>query len=1121
MAGSGLETICGGGPNTHTSYYTRVESFTHICPISLLTGQRHGTHIGVSHTKPKFTVNGKIMDLLSPGHGIWPERMKYWSDIPSYPSANLYVPDSKSKFYEFHIYDIAESTETVQSTLSWLKPRFLETLNPSGTVITLMGISACKRRVAVHVYGIRPYFFMKKKDVEKATGITGTDQLAAELLRTLQNSTIRNSMMKSANVCSISVDIVIKRDLYYFDATEEEFFLIRVVNSRFLTYLCENFHPEIMKYEANIDAITRFVVDNGFTSFGWYKFILGTGPIQIRHPSCHSTSSDIEVNCLIDNLQVIDRQDFPDYKLLSFDIECKSGGYNDLTFPLAENVEDIVIQISAVVFSLEHRTKEFEILFSLGTCELPSSTYTETETSFDMTSERVNKEASVIVCECFSELELILCFMTFIKQYSPEMITGYNITGFDWPFLYHRMTEIYGMRVDGYGKFNTRGIFKVQEIPTSGFGKVRKVKINGMITIDMMQIVMEKVKMPSYRLNAVASSILGQGKVDLHYRDLPELFSSGPKERGRIGEYCIHDSRLVTQLFFKFMPHLELSAVANLACIPLSRAIYDGQQIRVLTCLLQRARKHGFVLPSRVNKHTDAVDITDDLCIADSELPKGRVVGYQGAKVLDPDIGFHVDPVMVFDFASLYPSIIQCNNLCYTTLTFNESVISHLREGDDYIKVELQGRSLYFVRKHIRQSLLGDLLTDWLMMRKKIRERIKTVSTDDEKILLDKQQLAIKTVCNSVYGFTGVATGLLPCLEIAATVTFLGRQMLLTTKTYVEQHWQNYESFKKRFPDAFRDAESTGEQAHSVRVIYGDTDSIFVKICGVPIEGLVRVGDIMAAEITKELFQTPVKLECEKTFSRLLMIAKKKYIGTMYGGKMLMKGVDMVRKTNCRYVTKVAQNFVDVLFYDDEVSQTASHISRCDPRMWEYTEIPIGFRKLEKLLKDAHSKISNSEIDVKELVMTAELSRDPSQYTNEKIAHLTVYHKRVARGEQAPQIKERIEYVIVALGQQNSDDPASAISRLKETSLISSRAEDPTWAERHSLKLDTEYYYTNLIRTLSVMFNALFKGDTKTADVVLRSFIPNRFDYHIDTHRCIESCHSIFRSVPPLGRNRS
>lgn len=166
------------------------------------------------------------------------------------------------------------------------------------------------------------------------------------------------------------------------------------------------------------------------------------------------------------------------------------------------------------------------------------------------------------------------------------------------------------------------------------------------------------------------------------------------------------------------MPHLELSAVARLAGINITRTIYDGQQIRVFTCLLRLADQKGFILPDTQGDLGAPGEAPKRPAAAreDEERPEeegededereegggerepegaretaGRHVGYQGARVLDPTSGFHVNPVVVFDFASLYPSIIQAHNLCFSTLSLRADAVAHLEAGKDYLEIEVGG----------------------------------------------------------------------------------------------------------------------------------------------------------------------------------------------------------------------------------------------------------------------------------------------------------------------------------------------------------------------------------------------------------------------------------------------
>ncbi|AAO84913.1 DNA-dependent DNA polymerase, partial [Iguanid herpesvirus 2] len=259
-------------------------------------------------------------------------------------------------------------------------------------------------------------------------------------------------------------------------------------------------------------------------------------------------------------------------------------------------------------------------------------------------------------------------------------------------------------------------------------------------------------------------------------------------------------------------------------------------------------------------------------------------------------------------------SIIQANNLCYTTLAREESALKArgLQPEKDYIKVQLEKTEVYYVKEHIQKSLLSVLLTDWLAKRAAIRATMKTAN-EEEKVILDKQQLAIKVTCNSVYGFTGVAHGYLPCLSIAASITSIGRTMLLKTRDFIHTSWATRENLCSSVSTL--PLETVGPD-YSMKVIYGDTDSVFVKCTGIDLDRLVQAGDCMAKVISESLFVRPVKLECEKTFSSLMLIAKKKYIGAIENKKMMMKGVDLIRKTNSSFVNGFAKKLIDCLFYN-------------------------------------------------------------------------------------------------------------------------------------------------------------------------------------------------------------
>nr|WBY51160.1 DNA polymerase catalytic subunit [Monodontid alphaherpesvirus 2] len=1097
-------------------YCTRVSSFKFIAPRCLDEAAppeaRRGVHIGTLARPPRVYWGGEEGEILDfPRPLGWPRRTRVWAGRSHLPG------DFDPRFETFHVYDIVESTERASARDA---SRFAALTRPVGCVVTLLGLANTGARVAVHVYGVRPYFFMEKAQADRLGGVRDERQLARALAAAVQRASIAHELgapgsggpgrragapPPHATADCFDVGTVEGASVYYFDAPVQPFYRVRAPCARTARYVCDNFCPDVVKYEGNVDATTRFLLDNpGFVSFGWYRLRPGAGGerVAVRRPDQHATSCDVEVNCTAENLEPAADAAWPDYKLMSFDIECKAGAGNELAFPVATNPEDVVIQISCALYSLATGAHEHTLLFSLGSCDLP-----------DRAVGGGDGRPAPVVLEFDSEFELLLAFMTFFKQYSPEFVTGYNIVNFDWPYICDRLTVIYDVRLDGYGKMNRGGWFRVSDAGQNRFQKQSKVKISGVVVLDMYCVATEKLKLPSYRLDAVAEAVLGERKADLSYKEIPAYFAAGPGERGVIGEYCIQDSTLVGKLFFRYLPHLELSAVARLASITLPRAIFDGQQIRVFTCLLRLARQRGFLLPGSTDRWAARAaepapapgdEGGDEGGGADGDAragraPRagagaGRVVGYQGATVLDPAAGFHVDPVVVMDFASLYPSIIQAHNLCFTTLALEASAVARLRAGLDYSEFDVGGRRVFFVHAHVRESLLSVLLRDWLAMRKAIRARIPG-SPPEEAVLLDKQQAAIKVVCNSVYGFTGVAHGLLPCLPVAATVTTIGRDMLLRTRQYLHERWATFARLEEDFPAA-RAARRPGVP-YAVSVIYGDTDSVFVKCAGLTYDGVCALGEEMARHVSGALFRAPVKLECEKTFAKLLLITKKKYIGVVNGGKVLMKGVELVRKSNCRFINTYAQRLVDVLLHDDVVSNAAAEISSLPHTAWRERQLPPGFARFGQVLREAYARVCEPGLDVGEFVMTAELSRPPEAYANKRLMHLTVYHKLLLRDEARPSVKERIPYVIVEPTEAVVRDIA-AVNRARGTPpaakparpLVSDMAEDPAYAVAHAIPLNTDYYFSHLLSTVGGTFKALFGNDARTTELLLKRFIP-------------------------------
>nr|WUF06382.1 DNA polymerase [synthetic construct] len=944
---------------------------------------------------PTYFENGARGDvLLANERSMWTARDR-----------KPVAPDPQDQSITFHAYDVVETTYAADRCAE-VPSRFQTDIIPSGTVLKLLGRTEDGTSVCVNVFRQQVYFYAK---VPAGINVTHILQQA-----------LKNTAGRAA--CGFSTRRVNKRILKTYDVAEHPVTEITLSSGSMLSTLSDRLVAcgcEV--FESNVDAVRRFVLDHGFTTFGWYSCARATPRLAAR-----DARTALEFDCSWEDLSVqADRSDWPPYRIVAFDIECTG----EAGFPCATRDGDAVIQISCVFYTTrEGAPNPPNILFSVGTCDpIPDTD----------------------VLEFPSEYDMLVSFFAMIRDFEVDFLTGYNISNFDLPYLITRASQVYNLRLNEYTKIKTGSIFEVHEPRGGGGGFMRsvsKIKIAGIVPIDMYQVCREKLSLSDYKLDTVARQCLGGKKEDVSYKDIPPLFRSGPGGRAKVGSYCVMDSVLVMDLLKIFMIHVEISEIAKLAKIQARRVLTDGQQLRVFSCLLEAAARENFILPV--------------------PTPEGQG-GYQGATVINPIPGFYDEPVLVVDFASLYPSIIQAHNLCYSTMIHGRDLHLHPNlTPDDYETFVLSGGPVHFVKKHKRESLLGRLLTVWLEKRRAIRRTLAACDDPSLKTILDKQQLAIKVTCNAVYGFTGVASGLLPCINIAETVTLRGRTMLEMSKSYVEA--LTTEDLRTRLG-----REVTARHGARFRVVYGDTDSLFIACDGYSAEAVSAFCDDLAARITADLFPPPIKLEAEKTFKCLLLLTKKRYIGVLLNDKMVMKGVDLIRKTACKFVQERCRAILDLVLHDPEVKAAARLLCKRPPHAVYEEGLPAGFIKIVEVLNASYLDLRNSVVPIEQLTFSTELSRPVCDYKTTNLPHLAVYQKLASRCEELPQVHDRIPYVFV-------DAPGSLKSDL---------AEHPDYVRQHQIPVAVDLYFDKLVHGAANILQCLFGNNADTTVAILYNFL--------------------------------
>lgn len=576
-------------------------------------------------------------------------------------------------------------------------------------------------------------------------------------------------------------------------------------------------------WETSITSIHRFVTDANLGYGQWLKF-KGEKVNDLDKISRNS----VEYVAKWKDIQPIPDEESKNLKSscleAAIDIECYSKNHNKM--PNRDYVTDVVFQCSFILQQLNRPETRQKHLLVVGPCaDIPGAT----------------------VHRFKHEIELIDGLCEMIKKYDPSVLLGYNIFKFDFPYLDARMQlYLHEWRACGLIKDQPTNI-KTKSWKSSAYGMmtISTLEAEGRICIDMYTIVKRDHKLDRYTLDFVSNHFLGRGKHDVTAKEMFEIYAecckaekSNDQERlqkaademARVGAYCLEDSILCIDLFEKLTIWVAITETANAARVTPLATFTQGQQVRVQNFFYQYSYKMGFVIDER----------------------EGSRDGFVGGKVQDPIPGLYKN-ILIFDFASLYPSIIRAFNICFTTLVPPESDVPdsmcHVlawTEEDKYYRYR-------FIKQEYVKGILPQMCEDLVTKRSQVRKQINPKNDAFTNNKLNQQQNSLKITANSIFGALGVTEGRMPLPEGARCITAMGRQLITIAANYVREK-------------------------HKGTIVYGDTDSIMVDLRITDPTECVRIGEALSKEISA-LYPRPLSLEFERAFVKAFFIKKKMYAG--------------------------------------------------------------------------------------------------------------------------------------------------------------------------------------------------------------------------------------------------
>lgn len=678
------------------------------------------------------------------------------------------------------------------------------------------------------------------------------------------------------------------------------------------------------------------------------------------------------------------------------------------------------------------------------------------------------------VYACTSTAQLLQLFAAHLRLVDPDVIIGYNTSGFDYNFIWkqaeqHEALE-YLYRIGRAPRFDPTNhdriidkkkyytSLEVRRFNSSAHGNTVKYDIAPMgVAVCDLQVHLRRdpiYKPRSYSLFNVCTDLLeGDNKDDIHWNQIAKLCRSGPVGNSIVAKYCAQDCILPVKITYVRNDWMNLAQQARVTGIPLDYLFIRGQQAKIIPMIARYGHEEGFIIPT--------IERDDD----DGE--GGEDEGYEGATVIDPVIGMY-ENVIVFDFGSLYPSIMRAHNLCFTTLIKDDRF---LPGPEDYIKTPI---GAHFVKSHVRRGLLPrieDDLVDARSIAKKEKKKAEDAGDLPRAAALDALQTAHKLTGNSVYGITGVSFGPLACREVSASVTAFGRQMIQKVKEFVEENYT-----RAKHPELPADA----------KIIYGDTDSVFVYIKGLTRSLAFELAPKMEKAITA-LFVKPIVINFEKVLLTLILENKKHYAYVKEEpGKKPKSGVQGLvckRRDNSPFVADLYATVLKILFYKHLKDPEAQRAIYLLSRGIDDDIIPDDINLVADVdaIVDSHANLTDlaikyihrqlallhlGRIPLSQFIISRELKKE--EYENAQV-HAELVKRLKKAGRNTYQLGDRVSYIIVAGTKKSS---------------VSERAYEPLEVMNKGMAVDTAYYLEKLRSPLDKLMAIVLGGEDRVYPVL-------------------------------------
>lgn len=521
---------------------------------------------------------------------------------------------------------------------------------------------------------------------------------------------------------------------------------------------------------------------------------------------------------------------------------------------------------------------------------------------------------------CKDEADLLKTFVVFWSNNYPDVVTGWNINGFDIPYLINRIRLVIGdeyvKRLSPWGVVNEKSAYVGKGESISSYS------ILGISLLDYLDLYKKftYTNQESYKLDYIASVELGKKKLENPEDNFKDFYTNHWKT---FVDYNIHDTELVDMLEDK-MKLIEL--VFTLAYS--SKINYED--------VFSPVRMWDMIIFNYLYERNIAVPLKED---------STKSAEFEGAYVKEPLVGPH-KWVASFDLNSLYPHLIMQYNMSPETLTdtrLNINVEKLLAGEPIEVPVGLSTSANGWCYTKDTKGFLPALMEEMYNNRSKFKKQMLKAEQEyehnkDPQLVKDisklkNLQMAMKIALNSAYGAIGNKYFRYYDLRIAEGITISGQLSI---------RWM-----ANKLNDFMNKTMKTDGKDYVIAI---DTDSIYLsledlveKICvGKTTEEKIVFMDKTCEKVIQPFidggyqelatymnaYAQKMQMKREVLADKAIWIGKKRYVlnvhnseGVQYAKpKIKVMGLEMVKSSTPAVVRTKLKAALEVILHQDQVS---------------------------------------------------------------------------------------------------------------------------------------------------------------------------------------------------------